>query len=77
MENYSVLMSVYNKVKPDELHLSIRSMLVQTLAPEQFVIVWDGPVDKSIKAIAAAYDAENPGLFTFVQLKKIWDWHMR
>lgn len=70
MENYSVLMSVYNKVKPEELNLSIRSMLHQTLAPEQFVIVWDGPVDKSIKAIAAAYDTENPGLFTFVQLKK-------
>lgn len=70
MENYSVLMSVYNKVKPEELNLSIRSMLRQTFAPEQFVIVWDGPVNKSLKEIVRHYEIEYPRLFTIVSLEK-------
>lgn len=46
---YSVLMSVYDKVSPQELNLSIESMLGQTVKPGQFVIVFDGPVGEDLK----------------------------
>ena len=39
--NYSVLMSVYDKEKPEYLKQSIESMLNQTVKPEQFVVVED------------------------------------
>lgn len=42
---YSVLMSFYDKEKPEYLKESIESMLSQTLKPEQFVIVKDGPLN--------------------------------
>ena len=36
--NYSVLMSVYDKEKPEYFEQSIQSMLQQTVKPEQFDI---------------------------------------
>ena len=41
---YSVLMSVYAKEKPKYLSQSIDSMLAQTVPPDQFVLVKDGPL---------------------------------
>lgn len=39
---YSVLMSVYSKEKPDRLEIAAYSMLRQTVPPSEFVIVEDG-----------------------------------
>ncbi len=51
--DYSVLMSVYDKEQPEHLCLSIESMLMQTSAPAQFVLVKDGPLNDALeKAIA-------------------------
>ena len=44
MEKYSVLMSVYAKVKPKELTISIQSMLDQTYKPDEFVLVWNNVI---------------------------------
>ena len=41
---YSVLMSVYANEKADNLSTSVESMLLQTVKPEQIVIVKDGPL---------------------------------
>ena len=43
-ENYSVLMSVYIKRKPEYLKRSIESILNQTICTNDFVIVKDGPI---------------------------------
>lgn len=51
MQKYSVLMSVYVKDKPEYLKLAINSMLNQTVPPDQFVIVIDGPVPENLMNI--------------------------
>lgn len=43
-ETYSVLMAVYKKENPVFFRQSIQSMMDQTLAPWDFVIVCDGPL---------------------------------
>ena len=68
--NYSVLMSVYDKERPEYLEQSIQSMLQQTVMPEQFVIVEDGELNDDLQRIVKKYQSEYPGLFTIVPLKQ-------
>lgn len=68
MEKYSVLMSVYHKVRPEEMELSVDSIVNQTVRPDEFIIVWDGPVGEELKAVAEKYASRNPGMFTFIAL---------
>ena len=67
--NYSVLMSVYDKEKPEYLKQSIESMLNQTVKPEQFVVVEDGALNKSLSDIIDKYKADFNELFTIVKLQ--------
>ncbi len=69
-DKYSVLMSVYKNDDPEFLKLAIQSMLKQTVAPEQFVIVEDGPVSDEIEHIIRKFEIDNQSLFTIVRLKK-------
>lgn len=69
-DNYSVLMSVYKNDKPEYLRLAIESMLSQTKAPEQFVIVIDGPIPGDIKEVIHYYKTKYSELFTVVPLSK-------
>lgn len=64
---YSVLMSVYEKDNPEYLKLSIESMLNQTIPPEQFVLVVDGPVSEKLKKVINLYSS-NKELFTLIEL---------
>lgn len=68
MDNYSVLISVYKKAKPEELEMSINSMMLQTVKPEQFVIVLDGPVDRKLRDVVNSFEIEYPEVFTVVSL---------
>lgn len=70
MQKYSVLMSVYVKDKPEYLKLAINSMLNQTVPPDQFVIVIDGPVPENLMNIINEKKRENKGLFTVIPLKE-------
>lgn len=65
--SYSVLMSVYEKDNPEYLRISIESMLNQTVPPEQFVLVVDGPVPREISTVIDQY-ADRRDLFTIVKL---------
>lgn len=53
--NYSVLLPVYSGSNPDYLRQSIDSMLAQTIPPDDFVVVSDGPVGDEIEAVLASY----------------------
>lgn len=64
---YSVLMSVYDKDKSEYLKMSIASMLNQTIPPEQFVLVIDGPIKEGIERIVDEY-SDKEKLFTVVRL---------
>ena len=70
MENYSVLMTVYQKDDPDYMRLSIDSMLNQTIKTNDFVLVCDGPITDAQKDLISQYIAINPELFNVVQLKE-------
>lgn len=65
---YSVLMSVYNKENAEYLKLAVDSMLNQTVKPDQFVLVEDGPLTESLDAVIAMY--ENNPLFCIVKLEE-------
>ncbi len=69
-ENYSVLMSVYFKENPKWLSISIESMLKQTVTPEEFLIVKDGPLTPELDKVINAFANNYPLLFTIVTLDK-------
>lgn len=70
MEKYSVLMSLYIKEKPEYLDLAIKSMVDQTLKPDEIVIVKDGPITDELQAVLDKYDNDYPGLFNIVGYEK-------
>ncbi len=65
---YSVLMPVYIKEKPDNLRTAIDSMLNQTITPSDFVIVCDGPLTAELDAVLDEYDRSHSDLFQVVRL---------
>lgn len=66
-KNYSVLMSVYNKEKPQHLIEAIDSMLNQTVKPDEFVIIKDGKLTDELDLAIAQYQKENKDLFHIVE----------
>ncbi|MBQ8337897.1 MAG: glycosyltransferase [Oscillospiraceae bacterium] len=47
-EPYSVLMSVYHREKAEFLRKSVESIFAQSILPDEFVLVIDGPVGKEL-----------------------------
>lgn len=70
MQKYSVLMSLYIKEKPEYLNLAIKSMVEQTLKPDEIVVVKDGKITDELQRVLDKYDNENPGLFNIVGYEK-------
>ena len=66
MEKYSVLMSLYVKEKADYLRLAVESMLDQTVAPDEIVIVEDGPLNDELYSVIEMYKQKHPGIFNIV-----------
>lgn len=54
-KKYSVLMSLYKKEKPEYLRLAIDSMLNQTVAPDEIIMVEDGPLTDELYAVLNEY----------------------
>ena len=54
-KKYSVLMSLYKKEKPEYLRLAIDSMLNQTIAPDEIIMVEDGPLTDELYAVLNEY----------------------
>lgn len=50
-KGYSVLMSVYHKENPKYLRQAMDSMWNQTLPPDDFVLVCDGPLNQQLDAV--------------------------
>lgn len=65
---YSALMSVYAKEKPEYLDVAIQSMLDQTMKTDDFVIVCDGPLTPELDAVLEKYMAQNPSILRLIQL---------
>lgn len=68
MENYSILMSVYYKEKPENLTASIESMMRQTVVTNDFVIVCDGPLTDELDRVLETAEKDYPGVFQIIRL---------
>lgn len=66
---YSVLMSVYFKENPEFFIQSIDSMLIQSIKPNEIVIVKDGQLTEELDKVIEYYVSKEPKLFTIVSLK--------
>ena len=55
---YSVLMSVYHKEKPEYLKQAIESIQTQTLSTNDFVLVCDGPLNEQLDGVIATKQQE-------------------
>lgn len=67
---YSVLMSVYYKEKAEFFIQAVESMLKQTVPPDDFVIVCDGPLTDELDKAIVNIESLHPSLFQIVRLKK-------
>lgn len=66
--DYSVLMSVYYKEKPEYLRAAIDSILNQTVPTNDFVLVCDGPIGDSLEDVIDECQRTAPGLFNIYRL---------
>ena len=69
-KQYSVLMSVYYKEKPEYLMQAIDSMLNQTVKTNDFVLVCDGPLTQELDAVIQQANDREPELFHIIRLKE-------
>ena len=67
--DYSVLMSVYFKEKPEFLAAAMQSIFDQTVKTDDFVLVCDGPLTPGLDAVIEEKQAEHPELHV-VRLEK-------
>lgn len=67
---YSVLMSVYHKEKPEYLKQAIESIQAQTFPTDDFVLVCDGPLNDGLDAIIATKQQEMGESLNVVRLAK-------
>lgn len=69
-KKYSVLLSLYDKEKPEYLSLSLDSMFNQTIKPNEIILVLDGPINNRLKKIINFYDERHPAILKTVPLEK-------
>ena len=67
---FSVLMSLYIKEKVQFADACFQSLLRQTVQPDEWVIVEDGPLTDEMYSLLDMYEKENPGLIKRVVLEK-------
>ncbi len=67
-KQYSVLMSVYQKERPEYLYASLKSITGQTLKPSEIVLVCDGPLTKKLESVLKM--AEFSSLLKIIRLKE-------
>jgi len=67
-DNYSVLMSVYEKENAEHFNKSIESMILQTHLTNDFVIVKDGPLTPDLELVIDTYQETYPDLFNIIAL---------
>lgn len=63
---YSVLMSVYVRENAQFLAQSLDSMLAQTVAPDEIVLVKDGPLTPELDEVISGYVSRHSSLFNVV-----------
>ena len=70
LPEYSVLMSVYAKDEPVWFREAIESMVHQTYAPQEILIIEDGPVSAELRAVSETCITLYPNLIRVISLPK-------
>lgn len=68
MLSFSVCMSVYHNDKPDEVRISVSSVLNQTIKPDEVIVVIDGPISQSLSLVLNEFEVK--GLIRTIPLDK-------
>jgi glycosyltransferase involved in cell wall biosynthesis len=69
--NFSVLISVYTKDRPEDFRTALESITSQqTLKPSEVVLVVDGPVSDDTNSVIIDVGTANPGLYKIVRFEK-------
>lgn len=63
---FSVLISLYIHEKAEYFDACMKSILNQTVAPNEIVIVKDGPVSEEVEKVIEKYVSVQPGLYRIV-----------
>ena len=66
MEKFSVLMSVYDKEKPQYLEQALYSVLNQTLMPNEVLLVKDGKLNKELEEVINKVKKEYPNILNIL-----------
>lgn len=69
LDNYTVIMSVYYKVNPNDLKESIESILNQTYKTNEFILIKDGILTKKQEKIINQIVENNKNIFKIYQFK--------
>lgn len=68
---FSVLMSVYYKETKENLKIAIDSILNQTVLPNEFIIVEDGPLSEELNSLIDDYEKK----YEFIKIVKLNENH--
>lgn len=68
--SYSVLMSIYEKEKPDFFDESLKSVFEQTLFPYEVIIVKDGFIPPSLDEVLTKYLGKYPNIIKIIPLEQ-------
>lgn len=68
--DYSVLMSVYYKEKPEYLQQAMQSIFAQTVPTDDFVLVCDGPLTPDLDAVIDAFQDKPNSPLQVVRIKE-------
>lgn len=60
MINFSVLISIYYKEKPDWFRMALESVFAQTVQPTEIILVKDGPLTDDLEAVIKEFEAIHP-----------------
>ena len=69
-DKFSVLMSLYIKEKPEYFDQCMKSVLANTVKPDEIVVVLDGPISRDVETVLESYRKANPSLLKVVPLEK-------
>lgn len=70
LDNYSVLMSVYSRERPEYLRQSIQSILSQTVPTNDFVLICDGPLPAGLNRVIEAFSSHSDSVLNVVRLEE-------
>ena len=63
-------MSVYKAEDPQYLTESIQSIMTQTIRPQEFVLVCDGPLTDDLENVIIEYTRDFPNIMHIIRLKE-------